>query len=183
MWSSNYIYVPGILAVVLFFVGLGASWRRVIGYVICTYAAIVIASQHYQTLTEFTGRQFGLTDSSLTWRQQSSIVFIVALGILYIGLLALYNAVWRPRGSASMSSPTVSGWSKLLRGLTCALSGWVMGAIVVAAMLVTASIDPKSVGAYSASGTLERGMVLGVNEITGHLIEPWLPGEPPYLLQ
>jgi hypothetical protein len=161
--ADTLLALPAGLAVLLGIIGLTGRWRRVWGYLLCTYAALVIAAQHYRFLS-------GLDPVGL-----GGGVYGIAVAVLWLALLIAYGLVWHPtRGEKQDESRKRGFFGRLIGAALCAVAGWGLGA-----MLATSGSSML----WGDTAQSFSGHPIGMTvDVVARAIEFWLPGPlPPFL--
>lgn len=181
-WDGSPITIPIIIAFVFFFIGLGGGWKRTIGYIVCTYASIVIASQRNTKYVDFFSAQFNLTETGMNRYQREALFFAIAVVVIFFVLRIIYGYVWKPLPSnRPYVPPDHTGWDNLLRGLICGALGWVLGSVLFAAGLGTAGFTLAG-SANRREFVAQAQMITTTISILRYTIQPWVPGLLPAVL-
>jgi len=172
--------LPAGLAVLLGLIGLTGRWRRVFGYLLCAYAALVIAAQHNAFLA-------GLAEKALDPDVEPTIVsaavFVGALIALFVGLLILFGIVWRPTQEEKAAGPKKRRFlGRLIGAALCAAAGWALGAMVALAGL-TIAMESRETADVARTLGAQFEMLRATAGVVGPALKPWLPGSLPAFLR
>lgn len=128
--GDSILLLPLGCALFLGLVGMTGLWWRVSGYVLCGYAALVIARQFSPPLSAIATVLGALPDTGAS--SADTVVFGTMLAVLFVALRIVYGIIWRPTDAPRREPSGNRGfWARMLGGAICGLVGWTLGAVLV----------------------------------------------------
>jgi len=165
---------PFISTFIFWLMGITGNWRRTLVITLLSYSAVILSFQHFRMIANMVKDTFG---SSMNGDQRLAFGFGACLVIALIGLLILYNVLWKP---TPILHDHQGGGVRFLLSLATALIGWVLGVLIAACYLEFAdNIIVLAPG--NETSFLWNAFRVSIN-VAINLVKPWLVQDPPSFL-
>lgn len=165
---------PLISTFIFWLLGITGNFRRTLAITVLVYSAIILSFQHFRIIANVVNDTFG---SSMNRDQKYAFGFGACLVIALIGLLILYNALWKP---TSISQEQQGGGFRFLLSLVTALMGWAIGVLIAACYLEFAD-KILVLASENKTSFLWSAFRVSINVVI-NLVKPWLVQAPPSFL-
>jgi hypothetical protein len=171
--NEEVLVIPFLSTFIFWLVGITSNWRRLVVSVLLSYAAIILASQYFDAVSNMLGNIFG---SDLNANQKMAFGFGLCLVISLLGLYMLYNIMWKPTKAFQENQ---TGGVRFLQSIIFALIGWILGVLIaVCYFQYSNKIIQFSQLDVSSIWNVARRTI----NITIKFVSPWLVHEPPAFL-
>lgn len=171
--DQSFLSIPLISTFIFWLMGITGKWRRTVVISVLSYAAIILAYQHYRAFGEILIDTFGL---HMQPYQSVAIGFGSCLVVALIGLFILYNALWKPTSSSQEQS---GGGSKLIQSIMTGLVGWALGVLIAVCYL---QIQYTSVTPQPSDLASIPNIIFITVKIINTSVHPWLVNSFPGFL-
>jgi hypothetical protein len=171
---NEVFWIPFVLALFLWLVGMKGGWRRLFFGLLLSYAAIILACQHYKLITNLDW--FRINARYFQPQQQAALAFSLTLTAALIGLNVLYSLLWRPVNPQKASG----GLLAFLRGVMLGAVGWILGVMLTLGLFPLARLDSLTI---TPIGNWYWNTARQTLSYVLPWVEPWLVERvPPFLL-
>lgn len=165
---------PLISTFIFWVIGITGNWRRTLVITLISYAAVILSFQHFRTIANVLKDIFGSRTSEF---QRIAFGFGIGLVIALIGLLILYNVLWKP---TPLPQDPQGGGIRFLLSLVTALIGWMLG-VLIAASYVGFAYNINALLPEYGTTSLWGAFRVTLN-FTVSVVKPWLVQDPPLFL-